>query len=224
MINNQEIIRKVKESFDKISKIFNKSRRDEWYEILRLIPDNVDKIVDVGCGCGANALAISRKCRRQYVGIDISLEMLKQLKNLLNNDSRLDIVNSDIRYLPLRNSICDIATCIATLHHIPTREWRIESIRELVRISRNAVLITVWRVENVEKLRCLKLRDNDYIVYWSWSLDRKVERFYHMYSKLEIIEEIEHVKSNKLRIIIYFPYIRRGYLNDVVMIYREYSQ
>ncbi len=218
MFNNQEIIKRQKEVFDKISKVFDESRIDPWIEILNIVEPS-DRIVDLGCGCGSNAKYIFSKSRKQYVGIDISIEMLKKMKTVLNNDHKLDLINADIRYIPLRDKCSDITTCIAAIHHIPSRDYRIKALKEVARITNYRAVISVWRIENICRLRrYLRIRDRDFIVYWSWKLNEKLERFYHLYAKCEIIDEILELQDYRFRLIMYFTYIRKGYINDVIVL------
>ncbi|MBP6945311.1 methyltransferase domain-containing protein, partial [Patescibacteria group bacterium] len=48
--------------------------------------------------------------------------------------------------LPLTEAISDVTVCLATLHHIPTRETRRASIEELIRITKTGgiILATSW--------------------------------------------------------------------------------
>jgi len=217
----------VKESYEKIAQVFDESRTRPWRDILNIL-EKVDKsngkIIDVGCGSGANAEYLYNKYRERYVGVDISLNMLKKLKQKLGN---VDLICGDVINLPIRDRAGSTITCIATIHHLSTREDRIRAIGELCRICKNNahILISVWRIESKEAMRrYIELTSQDVLVPWSWKLDERVERYYHLYSNNEIMDEIHICKliyRYNIKIIVR-TIVRIGrFLNDVALVLRN---
>jgi len=216
----------VKESYEKIAQIFNESRRRPWHEALRLVEIEGDTglTVDAGCGSGANAEYLIKRLRTRYVGIDVCFNMLKNLKKRCGE---INVICGDIRMLPVRDNIATVVTCIATLHHIPSRENRIRAIYEMCRILRKSgrLVLTVWRVESKNRIRryITLSSDSDLIVPWSWKLNNKVERYYHLYTRNELSEEIHKAKliyRLSIRIVVSSVLKVGGYLNDVAMVLR----
>ncbi len=223
---NRILKEKVKESYERIAQIFEESRTKPWVNILKLVIGSVSeegRIVDLGCGSGANARYLYNTFRERYVGVDISFNMVRNLKNAFRN---IDVICGDLRMIPLRDGSAEASVCIATLHHIPGRDSRASAIYEIYRILRpgSEALITVWRIESKDSLaRYVELSHSDILLPWKWKLEESVERFYHLYSKNEILEEIHYSKvlhKNNMKIITSVTLKIGRYLNDVVIIFR----
>merc|ERR1719195_2316494 len=60
-----------------------------------------------------------------------------------------DFLVADLVHAPYRSGIFDAAICIAVLHHLSTRERRIEIIRECLRVLRvgGRLLLYAWAEE-----------------------------------------------------------------------------
>ncbi len=223
---NINLKKKVKESYEKIAQAFDESRTRPWENIVGIVErigKHKLKIIDVGCGSGANAEYLYNIYREGYVGLDISLNMLRKLKQKLRN---IDLICGEICNLPIRDEVAHIVTCIATIHHLSTREERTRAIGELCRISKRGshILISVWRIESKEAIRrYIELSKQDVLVPWSWKLNERVERYYHLYSNNELLEETHICKVKYIHNIkvILRGIIRIGkYFNDVIMISR----
>ena len=65
------------------------------------------------------------------------------------------VIVADCMSVPLRSSSCDAAICIAVMHHLSTRDRRIQCIRELGRIVRpgGSINIQAWAMEQEEGSR-----------------------------------------------------------------------
>lgn len=134
-------------------------------------------VADVGCGDGKYFPAIW-EAGSYVIGSDISLPLLQQAAhsgNLQENGNETKGPNepesrrvsehrkhlrkmpavavADCMNVPLRNSSCDAAICIAVMHHLSTRERRIRCISELARIVKVGGLINIqaWALEQQEK-------------------------------------------------------------------------
>ncbi|NPB01014.1 MAG: class I SAM-dependent methyltransferase [Crenarchaeota archaeon] len=218
--------KRVKESYEKIAQVFDESRTRPWkglVEVLDKIANHGVRLIDVGCGSGANARYLYERYREKYVGVDISLNMLKKLKECVGD---IDLICGDISSLPIRDRAANIVTCIATIHHLSTKKDRVQALGELCRISREGshVVILVWRIESKSSLRrYVEISDQDIILPWTWKLREKVERYYHLYTANEILEEAHLCKIRyryNIRIIMR-NIVRIGrFLNDLIIILR----
>lgn len=74
-------------------------------EEIKKLPKPV-KILDAGCGDGRNLIYLRKKGYR-VVGIDISEEAVRRVKNKLGSSDTPDVIAGDIRALPYENNSFD---------------------------------------------------------------------------------------------------------------------
>ncbi|OYT26687.1 MAG: hypothetical protein B6V02_01245 [Thermoprotei archaeon ex4572_64] len=207
-----EILKKLREAYEQIAKVFQESRVEAWIEELSLIPEEKYNIViDLGCGCGANVRYLARKLRyRLYLGCDFSINILSKVKDL-----NIDLICCCITHLPFKSRCADLALIIATLHHVPEKSLRLNVLKQVAELLRDKglMLVTVWGVESKIR-RGLWLSTQDVIIPWSWGLEREVHRYYHLYTLNELIDEI---LSAGFKIIQAKTVFRGGNANHVVL-------
>lgn len=101
--------------------------------IKALIPDDVETILDAGCGDGAlTNLLVDSKYR--ILGLDRSQEAL----NHVNTDK----IKGSINKIPFSDDAFDLVVCSQVLEHLPEEIYR-ESINELMRVSKKYLIIGV---------------------------------------------------------------------------------
>ncbi len=161
-------------------------------------------LLDVGCGNSRNMLPFLDK-RIKCIGIDFSRNMIKQSKHLLRKyNKKAHLVIGDACYLPFKDSSFNLIISLATLHHIPSKNMRIVSLNEIKRVSENnsKIIISVWYRWQLFLLRyAIKsfFRGKKFDVYVDWNYHgKKLQRFYHLFSKKELEDEI---KKSGLKII-----------------------
>jgi SAM-dependent methyltransferase len=173
--------------------------------------------LDLGCANGRNFKILGNKPKK-LVGIDNSLEFLKIAQKSLEDSEQypksesdfIQLLLSDINYLPIRKNTINNIFSIATIHHIRHKASRKNLISQLNRsLTRNGkLLITVWRkwqkkyrsyfiLDRLKRSFSPKHRDQqkdaglsqygDKHVPWTLSEKNKIyKRFYHFFSKHEI--------------------------------------
>ena len=109
-------------------------------DILAILPLDITSILDVGCGNGliTNQLPESLK----VVGLDRSEEALKYVQK--------ETIVGDILNLPLDDQSFDLLICNDVLEHLTTEE-REQALKELARVSRKYILITVPFLEDLNQ-------------------------------------------------------------------------
>lgn len=186
--------------YDKIASHFDKTRYSIWNcvrKFLDTLPIN-SFVADIGTGNGKNT-----RYRDDIIviGNDISsnLVTIAQDKNTSNNDFLL----ANGLELPYRDSIFDAAISIAVLHHINNEKQRLQFINEILRIVKNNghILITVWAAEQDIKPKWIHIKDNDYLIPWHLKDGTIENRYYHLFSKDEIVNLLS--KFNKKYILYY---------------------
>lgn len=140
----QYLIEKTKKDYEKIAEHFFLKRRFFWPELEKIknyIKDG-DKVLDWGCGHGRLLLILKDK-KIKYIGTDTSSKILEiAKKNFPRHDFRL----LDRLSLPLSDSFFNVICCIATIHHIPSKNLRIKLLKEFRRtLKKDGILIlTIW--------------------------------------------------------------------------------
>lgn len=103
--------REVMLKYDKSASTYDKLYAQEQYEKFRVIEENYPtwcrKILDAGCGTGLFLEYFSKILTETYyyVGLDLSLEMLKLASLKLERyRQNVDLIQGDIEYAPFRKS------------------------------------------------------------------------------------------------------------------------
>ena len=86
-------------------------------------------VLDLGCGAGTLLMFLST-LSNSTIGLEIDLRYLRNLSCL---KSRVDLLNSDGRKLPLRSKSVDVVFCIGVLEHIPEVTKCLSEVRRVLR-------------------------------------------------------------------------------------------
>ncbi len=101
-------------SFTKQKAYYSHERSD----LLRLLPAGVklEKVLDVGCGCGATGQYLKNHLRvKEVIGIEINPEMAQQAKTILDR-----VIIGDVQQieLPFAQHYFDCIVCADVLEHL----------------------------------------------------------------------------------------------------------
>ena len=123
---NIELHQKEAQYYDLIHReIFNSGEQklisDVLAKALSLISKNQISTLDIGAGTGNITLKLlDNKNIRSIVAVDLSKEMLGELKNKLGGEARVKLVNEDIdSFLDIQTQGFDLITISSVLHHLP---------------------------------------------------------------------------------------------------------
>lgn len=193
---------KVNKDWDKAAPgFFKRTRKDDYQEVLfeKLILDENDVVLDVGCGEGSVSLPIAKRVKK-VIGLDSSPKMLEFLEKRAdeNNINNIESVLKDIEeisYEEIGNA--DVVLCSRSLNGIIPIE---KVLTELNKIANKYVFITVFGPENkkIEKdfERELGIKTEDFPDYnyffnilFNMGIYANVERFdlknYREYDNIE---------------------------------------
>jgi SAM-dependent methyltransferase len=176
----------VAQTYNAIAQDFSHTRYSVWGGV-RTFLDSLPKgslVGDIGCGNGKNMLY--KQERLKYEGVDISSEFVGICRSRglsVKEGSVLDIPASAAQY--------DHTMSIAVIHHLRTREERLQAIRELYRVTKpgGSVLIYVWAAEQPADSK-RKFAGGDTIVPFHKKDGSIHGRFYHIYVEGELEQEI----------------------------------
>lgn len=100
----------------------------EW--MGELVPDQTEKLLDLGCGTGLELDEIFRHHPDiEVTGVDLSSDMLAKLREK-HPDKKLNLIVADYFQQPLGTACYDAAVSFETLHHF-TAEKKLSLFRKL---------------------------------------------------------------------------------------------
>lgn len=193
----------IKHFYNEVADYFNVSRVRIW-TCVKIFLDSFQSnslLLDVGCGNGKNMLY-----RKDlfFKGIDFSIKLVEICKN-----KNLDVQESTMTKIPFNNNTFDGIIMIASYHHLSTDLERKETLNEIYRILKKGgrVLIVVWAMEQ-QKDSKFNFTKSEELVSWNSIKNNKIYyRYYHIYSKDELVKEINKLKPE---FILEYEYLEKG--------------
>jgi ubiquinone/menaquinone biosynthesis C-methylase UbiE len=183
----------VRETYDRIADHCAKTREYPWPEVERFLgsaPEGGTGL-DLGCGNGRHLPPLSERTDRA-VGVDASRPLLSIARERVAEAGHegVELVQGDAAAIPLATASVDLATYVATLHHLPDRGTRIHSLDELARVLApgGQALVSVWSTEHD---RFDRTEGFDTTVDWTLPDGETVDRFYHVYDPAEFRTDLE---------------------------------
>lgn len=188
--------------FDIISKELAATRPRPWKgldRIYKLIPEG-SLVMDLGCGGGRDTVYLA-SLGHFVISLDFSYKLLKIThKRVLDHKlfRKVNLIQASITHLPFREGIADVCVSIATLHHVPTFKLRLKVLSEIKRVLKKGgiLILTVWSLFQPRHIRPVLLsffstyrriwEFGDAYVPWRRGVKVPVERFYHLYTPLEL--------------------------------------
>jgi len=102
--------------------------------ILRLADDvRGDSVLDVGCGDGALAIALSRAGAAQIVGCDVDPRMVARAVESAHDQAAIGCAVARAEHLPFADASFDLVTIITVLAFVAEPEF---AVREIARVLR----------------------------------------------------------------------------------------
>lgn len=95
--------------------------------LLSHVPANCENALEIGCGTGAFARQLAKRCKR-VTGLDLSSEMIRVARSRSSHFENLEFQFADAMTWDFLQSRFDFVCSIATLHHLEQRElfWKIK--------------------------------------------------------------------------------------------------
>lgn len=115
--------------------------------IMEFLPSN-GLFLDAGCGYGVFELKfLSKSNGHTVVGADVSGKALRFAKD---RNPTFDFVQCDIELLPFKDKVFDCVVATEVIEHVPNP---LESLKEVKRVCKNLIVITVPNLLNASFLR-----------------------------------------------------------------------
>jgi len=180
----------VRRTYDRIAEHFSQTRAYPWPEVEEFLADRSGAVgLDVGCGNGRHTELLAERCDRA-LGVDVSREILRTaIERAANRDVAFGLAQADAAALPVGDDRVDLATYVATLPHLPTRERRRASLDELARVLTDdgRALVSAWSTAHD---RFDETEGFDTTVAWTLPGGETVDRFYHIYDPDEFRADV----------------------------------
>ncbi len=192
-----QILNKVRDDYNQIADDFSNTRVQIWPETVLLFDyiKKGDKVLDLGCGNGRFVNVIKEK-GGEYFGTDVSKKLVETAKKLYPNEK---FQTTEPLKLPFSNGYFDIIYSIAVFHHIPSKDFRIEFLKEAKRVLKPGgfLILTVWKPKDKQEkgLRTKFLLKKIFglsggldfgDVIEPWFGNNKGERYFHCFSEKEL--------------------------------------
>ncbi len=200
------LLEKNQSDYNKIADIFNKRR--DWippdFTILEKYINKGERILDLGCGNGRFSEIVGNKV--DYYGVDVSERLIKIAEKKYPNGKFVVI---EPLILPFKNNFFDKVFCLAVLHHIPSKKFRKDFLKEIKRVLKpeGKLILTVWYLNDNQKAKRLlfkytlfkligksKLDCKDILYPWKDSRgETLIQRYVHIFSEKELEKLIQSI-------------------------------
>jgi len=189
------ILDKTVLDYNNIGDKYSRVREKNWKEMDFLF-DRItvgDSVLDFGCGNGRFYGAI-RERGAGYQGIDPSEKLISLARE---NNPKGNFQAYPISIIPFADEYFDKVYSIAVLHHIPSRRFRLDFLREAGRSLKKGgyLILTVWDLK--EKLgkgfnllswfKGLRMDKGDVLLTWYGSKDT----YFHCFNLEELVQLVK---------------------------------
>ena len=211
----EKLANKIDKDWDKAAPgFYRRTKKEDYNDALfeKLILDENDTVLDVGCGEGSVTVPLARKVK-SVIGLDSSPKMLEYLEKRAKDNDIKNIKTilkpiEEIKYSEIGD--VDVVVCSRSLNGIIPIE---EVLMELDKIASKYVFITIFGPENkkIEKdfdrelgIKTEDFPDYNYLfnILFNMGIYANVERFdLNNYREYESIEEA--MDNGKFRLDLY---------------------
>ena len=201
--------------YDRFGADFSATRRRLQTGVIHFLETLTgdETILDLGCGNGELARTLARRNHfGSYLGLDFSLPLLSDARSLPDSFSALflmaDLTSLNWEEVRRKRKEGDAAlpshfsriTCFATLHHIPSRDLRLQLLQTVHKLlaPNGQFLPSNWQFLNSAKLRARvqpwerigltagDVDEGDYLL--DWKRGGEGLRYVHQFSEQELAE------------------------------------
>lgn len=195
-----QLIDQVRSDYNRIADHFAQTRSYQWYEVQHLLEQYVQPgqtVLDVGCANGRLADVV-QQIKGHYTGVDLSDELIR-IATQQRPWAEFHVGN--MTQLPFANNSFDYIFAVASFHHLPDEDSRVQGLLEMKRVVKPGghIILTNWNLHQwkfsrlrrkFNRMRLLRKHEmgkNDVLVPWK-NQDRKIlaERYYHGFTKKEL--------------------------------------
>jgi len=147
----------VKADFNEIAELDDtKWNHNNCYHnlIMKLIPDNVETCLEIGCGKGEFSFLLSQKSKR-VIAVDLADKMIEKAK-VLHWNKNIEYICANILDMEFENDSLDAIVTIATAHHLPY-EWLLNFAKDKLKKGGKLIILDLVKANSLA----------DYIIWGS---------------------------------------------------------
>ena len=120
--------------------------------LLKHVPEKCENALEIGCGTGAFARLLAKRCKR-VVGLDLSSEMIRVARSRSTQFQNLEFELGDVMTWNFPQSHFDFVCSIATLHHLEQRELLLK-IKDALRPRGVLVVLDLVQSDSLTERMC----------------------------------------------------------------------
>ncbi|MFH0928286.1 MAG: class I SAM-dependent methyltransferase [bacterium] len=193
----QLLSEKNRRDYNDLATQFDLTRQRIWSELKGQLPrfEPNDRVLDLGCGNGRLIDAHGSNHVKEYVGVDVSEESIKNARAAFKTshpEARFEV--GDATRLEFAGGYFDKLLMVAVLHQIPGVEAREQVLREIHRVLKpgGLALLSVWDLSRLkfwpELLKfTLKKLFGQHSMDWGDILvprrGTQIQRYYHVFTR-----------------------------------------
>lgn len=195
----EQLLKVVRDNYREIATQFDATRKKYlWPELQKILNSLTNDcwLLDVGCGNGRLIENLKNK-KINYLGVDNSAELIKlAIANYPGYSFKLGDV---LKLTAVTEQRFDLVISVAVLHHLPSKELRLEALKQLKERTKagGQIIFSVWKLwpnkkyqkylwRNFFKKITLRSRLDfgDILFPWKNNQGEAVsERYYHVFTK-----------------------------------------
>ena len=136
----KDFVELSKEWFNKQAPVYDETNTILYSKYGKISCENIykylkdkeyQKLLDIGCGTGYLIDKLSKDYNAEYIGLDLSPEMIKQANN--KNIKNAMFIEGRSDEIPYNDNTFDIVTCSQSFHHYPETDRSMLEARRVLK-------------------------------------------------------------------------------------------
>jgi demethylmenaquinone methyltransferase/2-methoxy-6-polyprenyl-1,4-benzoquinol methylase len=153
--------------YDRLAEVLSMGQNGRWRRAMvdHIVPEHPGRVLDVACGPGGVSLQIAERTQADVVGLDLTLDMLRQGQRTIAEQSmsgRISLVAGRGEQLPFADDTFDALTFTYLLRYVDDPQ---ATLRELARVVKPGGVVA-----NLEFL----LPQSRFWRFWWWGYTRLI--------------------------------------------------
>ena len=119
----QKLFSPLPERYDRLAELLSMGQNGRWRRAMvdHIVPGRPGLVLDVACGPGGEALQLAERGAGQVVGIDLTMDMLRQGQRNVSQRSlagRIQLINGRAEHMPFADASFDALTFTYLLRYV----------------------------------------------------------------------------------------------------------